>query len=169
MVPQRHLPYVLAMDFPKSCHPSTITMYRYWLEKCGNRAMPARADIDPVEMPRQLLPGISIVDVVADERRYVYRLVGTGDVEVRGNDPTGKSVLEGFFGPSAEDALSCYDRVVEMRAPLVDPAPFTAPSGKWINEETLFLPLSDDGENVNKILVFSYSRDIREYSETIGL
>jgi hypothetical protein len=56
-----------------------------------------------------------------------------------------------------------------MRAPLVDPAPFTAPSGKWINEETLFLPLSDDGENVNKILVFSYSRDIREYSETIGL
>jgi hypothetical protein len=154
------------MEFPDTCHPNTIALYNYWLAKCGNRSMPARADIDPVEMPRQLLPGISIVDVVADERRYVYRLVGTEDVEVRGHDPTGKSVLEGFFGPSPEDALDCYDKVVETRAPLLDPTPFTAPSGKWINEETLFLPLSDDGENVNKILVFSYSRDIRRYSET---
>ena len=157
------------MELPETCHPDTITLYNYWLAKCGNRTMPARADIDPVEMPRQLLPGICIVDVVADERRYVYRLVGTGDAEVRGNDPTGKSVMEGFFGPSAEDALSCYDKVVRTRAPLLDPTPFTAPSGKWINEETLFLPLSDDGENVNKILVFSYSRDIRGYSETASL
>ena len=91
-------------------------MYRYWAEKCGDRAMPARADIDPIEMPKHLLRGICIVDVVADERRYVYRLVGTGDVEVRGNDPTGKSVLEGFFGPSADDVLGCYDKVVETTA-----------------------------------------------------
>ena len=157
------------MEFPKSCHPDTITLYNYWLAKRGNRSMPARADIDPVEMPRQFLPGISIVDVVADERRYVYRLVGTGDVEVRGHDPTGKSVLERFFGPSADDALNCYDKVVQTRAPLLDATPFTAPSGKWINDETLFLPLSDDGETVNKILVFSYSRDIRKYSETVSL
>jgi len=157
------------MEFPDTCHPNTIALYNCWLAKCVNRSMPARADIDPVEMPRQLLPGISIVDVVADARRYVYRLVGTEDVEVRGHDPTGKSVLEGFFGPSPEDALGCYDKVVEARAPLLDPTPFTAPSGKWINEETLFLPLSDDGENVNKILVFSYSRDIRRYSETTWL
>ena len=157
------------MEFPETCHPDTITMYKYWQEKCGDRTMPARSDIDPVEMPRRLLPGICIVDVVTDERRYVYRLVGTGDAEVRGNDPTGKSVLEGFFGPSAEDALSCYDKVVKSRAPFLDAAPFTAPSGKYVNEETLFLPLSDDGMTVNKILVFSYSRDVRRYSEVTGL
>ena len=110
-------------------------------------------------MPRRVLPGISIVEVVQDDRRYVYRLVGTGEVEVRGNDPTGKSVLEGFFAPSAEDALACYDRVVATRAPLLDPMPFTAPSGKYVAEETLFLPLSEDGVNVSKILVYSYSRE----------
>ena len=70
-------------------------MYRFWLEKCGNCARPARADIDPIEMPKRLLRGICLIDIVTDERRYVYRLVGIGDVEVRGNDPTGKSVLEG--------------------------------------------------------------------------
>ena len=157
------------MEFPETCHPGTITLYNYWLAKCHNRKMPARADIDPVEMPRQVLPGICIVDVVDDERRYVYRLVGTGEVEARGNDPTGKSVLEGFFGPSAEDALGWYDKVVETRSPVLDPTPFTAPNGKWITDETLFLPLSDDGVTVSKILVFSYSRNIRRYSETVSL
>jgi hypothetical protein len=146
------------MEFPETCHPDTIATYHYWLKKCSGRTMPPRSNIDPAEMPKRLLPGICVVDVVSDERRYAYRLVGTGDMEVRGNDPTGKSVLEGFFGPTAEDALSCDDNVVKTRAPFLDPTLFTVPSGEWINEETLFLPLSDGGENVNKILVFSYSR-----------
>ena len=52
--------------------------------------MPMRSDIDPTSMPRRVLPGISIVEVAQDDRCYVYRLVGTGDVEVRASDPTGK-------------------------------------------------------------------------------
>jgi hypothetical protein len=147
------------LEFPPTCHPTTVALYEYWLETCGDRAMPMRSDIDPTKMPRRVLPGISIVEVVEDDRRYVYRLVGTGEVEVRGNDPTGKSVLEGFFAPSAVDALTCYDQVVATRAPLLDPMPFTAPGGKFVTEETLFLPLSEDGTNVNKILVYSYSRE----------
>ena len=147
------------LEFPPTCHPTTVALYEYWLETCGDRRMPMRSNIDPTNMPRRVLPGISIVEVVQDDRRYVYRLVGTGEVEVRSNDPTGKSVLEGFFGPSAEDALACYDRVVATRAPLLDPMPFTTPSGKFVTEETLFLPLSEDGINVNKILVYSYSRE----------
>ena len=123
--------------------------------------MPARDDIDPTEMAPKWLPGICLVDVVADERRYVYRLVGTEEVAVRGEDPTGKPVGEYLFGTSAEDALSCYDSVVEHRAPLLDATPFKAATGRYVTEETIFLPLSNDGINVNKILVFSYSRDLK--------
>ena len=147
------------LEFPPTCHPTTVALYEYWLGSCGDRRMPMRSDIDPITIPRTALPGISIVEVVHDDRRYVYRLVGTGEVEVRGNDPTGKSVLESFFAPSAEDALACYDRLVATRAPLLDPMPFTAPSGKFVTEETLFLPLSEDGTHVSKILVYSYSRE----------
>jgi hypothetical protein len=147
------------LEFPSSCHSSTLALYQYWLAKCGDRRMPMRSDIDPVTIPRVALRGISIVEVVHDDRRYVYRLVGTGDVEVRGHDPTGKSVLEGFFAPTAEDALTCYDRVVATRAPLLDSTPFTAPSGRFVLEETLFLPLSEDGAEVSRILVYSYSRE----------
>ena len=147
------------LELPPTCHPTTVALYEYWLAKCVDRRMPMRSDIDPTNMPRHVLPGISIVEVVQDARRYVYRLVGTGDVEVRGYDPTGKSVLEGFFAPNAEDALACYDRVVATRTPSLDPMPFTASSGRFVTEETLFLPLSEDGINVSKILVYSYSRE----------
>jgi hypothetical protein len=54
--------------------------------------MPSRADIDPTEIV-PFLPGIMLVDVVADERRFVYRLVGTREVAMRGRDPTGKTKM----------------------------------------------------------------------------
>jgi hypothetical protein len=146
------------IELPRTCHADTIAIYEYWRAKCGDRRMPMRANIDPTEIPPRILPGISIVQVVEDERRYVYRLIGTGEVEVRGNDPTGKSVKEAFFGPSAEDALTCYDRAVDTAAPVVDTTPFTAPNGRYVTEETIFLPISEDGIHVHKILVFSYSR-----------
>ena len=148
------------LQFPDTCHPSTIAIYDYWLRKCGDRRMPSRDDIDPTEMAPIWLPSICLVDVVPNERRYVYRLVGTEEVEIRGEDPTGKSVGEHFFGNSAEDALSCYDRVVQHRAPFLDATPFKAVTGRYVTDETIFLPLSDDGINVNKILVFSYSRNL---------
>jgi hypothetical protein len=153
------------LEVPSTCHPNTRAIYQYWLDKCRERSMPARADLDPVDMPKGLLPGLCLVNVVADERRYVYRLVGTADVEVRGYDPTGKSVIEGFFGPSVDDVLASYDRVVSSRAPYIDLQHFVATNGRYVTEETIFLPLSDDGETVNIVLVFSQSRDLGQAKE----
>jgi len=151
---------LVRIEIPASCHANVQVIYDYWLKKRGDRLMPARSDLDPADMPKHLLPGICLVDVVPDQRRYVYRLVGTADVEVRGHDPTGKSVFEGFFGPSIDDVLSNYDRVVSSRAPHVDPQHFRASTGRYVTEATIFLPLSDDGVSVNKVLVFSQSREM---------
>ncbi len=71
--------------------------------------------------------------------------------------------MEGFFGPSVEDALRCYDQVVATGAPLLDPVPFMTPDGRYVTEETIFLPLSDDGAHVNKVIVYSHSRASDEF------
>jgi hypothetical protein len=157
------------LEFPPTCRPETVAFYEYWLRKCGERRMPRRADIDPAEILPRLLPCISIVDVVDDERRYVYRLVGTAEVQVRGYDPTGKSVIEAFFGPSLDDALGCYDRVVTTKAPVLDPVPYTATTGRYSTEETMFLPLSEDGVNVNKVLVFFAFLDVLDPGAVVKL
>lgn len=130
-------------------------MYAYWRSKCRGDSPPRRADIDPAELPPNFLPHITIVEAVPDERRYVYRLVGTMEVEIRGRDPTGKSVIDAFFGPSVEDALRCYDAVVGTGRPFYDREPFSIAEGRFSDDEDLFLPLSEDGRTINRVLVFS--------------
>lgn len=154
------------LTFPPSCKAETIALYDYWCSKRGNRPMPSRADVDPLEIPARLLPCLCLVDVVDDARRYVYRLVGTAEVQARDYDPTGKSVAEAFYGPDATNALFWYDKVVATKAPLLDTETFVATNGRYATEETLFLPLSDDGVTVNKIMVFSPFRDVLDPNAT---
>lgn len=138
-------------------------LYFYWRAKCRGACPPCRADIDPTEIPK-LLPYLTIVEVVPDERRFVYRLVGTQEVEIRGQDPTGKSVAEAFYGPSLEEALFFYNKVAESAQPVYDDSPFVGPDGRYNDEEMLFLPLSEDGAKVSRILVISRSSLTPDYA-----
>lgn len=122
--------------------------------------MPARSDIDPDEI-RRFLPYVTLVDVVGDTRRYVYRLVGTKEVALRGRDPTGKSIAEAFFGRSVETVLVKYDTVCRSHAPFHERDDYQVVD-RYVGEENLFLPLSDDGQTVNKIMVLSINRDLYE-------
>jgi hypothetical protein len=131
-----------------------LPLYRYWETKRGARRMPQRADIDPAELV-PYLTRLMIVDVVADDRRYVYRLVGTREVEARGRDPTGLPVGDAFMGSSREKVLSNYDRCAESRAPHIDTE--TVVTGNRIDDNhVIFLPISEDGAAVSQILVFTY-------------
>ncbi|TDQ83828.1 PAS domain-containing protein [Dongia mobilis] len=147
-------------NWRETCHPDVLAVLRYWEEKRGDRAMPARGDIDPAEI-RRYLPHITLVDVVDDPRRYVYRLVGTQEVELRGYDPTGRAVGDAYFASSAEAALANYDEVCRIRAPLYVADPFQVVD-RYVGEEDLFLPLSSDGERVTMILVFSIATDLHQ-------
>lgn len=140
--------------------PQLQEIYAYWRARCRGATPPCRADIDPVDIPR-FLSRLIIVDVVPDERRFVYRLVGTKEVQVRGFDPTGKSVAEGFFGPSREDAISWYELTARTMQPQIDDRPYMSTNGKWMSDETLFLPLSDDGITANRVLVFAATSPAR--------
>lgn len=147
-------------ELPASCHPDSRLLHGYWLRAHGGRDLPRRADIDPTDMPRHLLPFLSLVDVVADDRRYVYRLMGTGEVQVRGFDPTGKSVFEGFLGADASDAIRQYDLVVATRRPHLDQRQFAPEGARYRTEEIIFLPLSEDGRAVDMIMVFAACTDL---------
>jgi hypothetical protein len=145
-------------DWKTRCHPDILKMLAYWDSKRHGRAMPRRSDIDPTELV-PLLPNLMLVDVVRDDRRFVYRLVGTGEVQARGQDPTGKSVRDGFFAATPEVAEGNYQRVCDSREPYYEEDNFQVVD-RYIGEANLFLPLSDDNETVNKILVFSINRDL---------
>ena len=136
--------------------PSIKQLHDYWTLCRGDRAMPRRADIDPAEL-KPYLPSMMLVDVVHDTRRFVYRLVGTHEVAGRGRDPTGLSVAEAFYAGSAEEALAAYEYVARHQRPFCFCDPYITPDGWEEREDTVYLPLTRDGETVGVILVYAYT------------
>ena len=135
--------------------PDIIAFYAYWDGKRRGRNMPCRADIDALEIV-PYLPGVMLIDVVQDPRRFVYRLVGTREVAMRGRDPTGKSVAEGFYGTSAEASIASYQDVVDRRAPRLERRDFATPDHRYGREQVILLPLSDDSTRVTMIVVYTH-------------
>ncbi|WP_374310652.1 PAS domain-containing protein [Dongia sp.] len=137
-------------------HPDIVAIYRYWRGKAAARPMPSRADLDPADLV-PYLPSLMLVDVEPGPERpnYIYRLVGTREVAVRGSDPTGKPVTTHCFGRSLDDALENYDQVVATRAPWIDRAQLLSFDAMILDLDKLFLPLSSDGRAVDIILVYT--------------
>jgi len=141
-------------EFTARAMPGTLGFYRYWDAKRGSRRMPARQDIDPVDM-KPWLAGMQLVDVSHNPRRLVYRLVGQVDIEFRGYNPTGRTVEECAVGRSMADSLENYDIVIGQRTFVYDFANFISASGLWRSQECILLPLSDDDDVVNKVITYA--------------
>ena len=148
---------VTTREFLDYCDPQVRSLFRYWQGQAGDRALPRRQDIDPIDIP-QHLPYLLLIDVQSSPLRFVYRLVGTEEVNTRGRDPTGQDVSTHFFGPSRDEVLACYHYVYEQVSFLFDRTAYLSSEGRPSQEETLFLPLSEDGRQVSQILVYAHPR-----------
>jgi len=121
----------------------------YWRSKCGARAMPARRDIDPAEIPR-LLPWVMLLD--AQLGRVRYRLVGARIENAYGIAMTGKSIEEIL----PQGRLSFAQRTTSLTfadgCRLASYCPMITARGIEFGATRLMLPLSDDGAHVDMIL-----------------
>lgn len=134
--------------------PRLDQAYRYWLGKAAGRAMPSRADIDPVDIPK-LLPDVMLVERFADGR-YRYRLIGTENASAHGVNATGRFLDEVLPGPDYRaHVLALYDECAATGRALYSECLFFSPSRHQPERHTkvLFMPLSADGTTVNMIFV----------------
>lgn len=166
---RRHPPSAITRsdtrEFLDVCPERIADLFHYWDGLRRGRRMPARADFKPEAVPRHL-SGMLLIDVEGIDDAgigiYRYRVVGTDEVRLRGHDPTGKLVQEGFFWLSLEDALKCYEMIRNSRQHLYQVSEFVSSEGRWRSEYAIILPLSEDGENVSQILVYSLARSARD-------
>ena len=145
-------------DLPCEAPPITdarlMAAFDYWLCQSTGRPLPRRADIDPVDIPK-LLPILMIVEV-PPSGRYRYRLIGTENADAFGMNATGRYLDEVLPGPEYKThVLALYDECVRSRRALYSECLFTSPQYRAPERhiKVLFLPLSDDGERVNQVLV----------------
>lgn len=131
--------------------PRIKALYDYWNGLRRDRAMPARADIDPAGIPK-LLPYVIMYDVKA-EGGYAIRLVGEEVVNFVGRNATGGPAGTVMSARSAEMIVQILDTVTRERAPRFRAGKAHWHPGKAYRDfEACFLPLSADGESVNIVL-----------------
>jgi len=128
--------------------PKLRTLYDIWLEKCQADRLPARQDFDPVDLPPTLLPWITIFDV--EGGRFRIRIVGTGIVQVMGQDTTGRYLDE---LPNT-DVLQARARwAVENAKPFyVTDLTMVWDEDRWGRYSVLCTPLAANGTDVDKLL-----------------
>ena len=135
-------------------HPTLAFLYNYWNTKRGTRALPSRSDIKPSEL-REHLGWIMIVEALPDLSEFRYRLVGTLVAQYFQSDSTGKTVAQ-MFAASGEAAIRAVQSTFRKTAR--DKVVIRCyGDAKWVGPhfedfDSIFLPLSDDGETVNMIL-----------------
>lgn len=131
--------------------PVLFQILDYWKGKRGERDMPGRADIDPVEM-RAFLGNIIIIDVERDPFRLRYRLIGTRITALMGRDSTGKYYDEIYDKGLLSSIYRSFEWIFEHRRPLRTYGEAFYADRNFYEYETLNLPLSSDGEVIDKIL-----------------
>jgi hypothetical protein len=148
------MPISASPSDPPLTDASLRKVLAYWQHKRGERRMPRRADIDPVEMP-DFLPYVRLVDVVAPGQ-YRYRVVGTELEQLHGGLKfTGRMVHESLPPQLADQVIPVYDACVQERRPVFLENTFLAPDKERVarHSRVLFLPLSEDDETVSMVLV----------------
>lgn len=133
-------------------------VFEVWMQAYSNGELPSYDDLH-LKPILELMPSILVVDVLLQTKDYRYRQVGWREVDARQYDPTGKTVRECYAGETLAFVLENYDFAVQKREAFVDFSVDLAANARYVEVETLFLPLSLDGKAVTQVMVYSHYLD----------
>ena len=132
-------------------HPVLYQLWAYWRAQRKGLRLPARHDIDPVEIPA-LLPHLQFVERVEDGE-FRYRLTGGAVVDGFGVNPTGKLIRDVLPPARLAVARRHYSKVWDSARPIWSRNRYEAASGLEQIVTRIILPLADDGKAVNALLL----------------
>ncbi len=131
-------------------HPILKHLYDYWKSRCSGRRCPARADLDPVDIPR-LLPHILLVDTQPGADAFRVRLAGTEVVRWCGCEITGRE-LQDLPNSEIMEIFEEYRQTALNQEPRLSQGPLKNAFGTHKNVQRLLLPLSTDGATADMII-----------------
>ncbi len=123
-----------------------------WTEARGTRALPRRADINPVKLG-STLQHVLLLDVIPGKLTdFRYRLLGQQVIRGYGRNITGESHLTTFEKTAPRPCYDAFVRCTQTKAPQVMSTEFRNFNGTPCRAELQVWPLSDDGETVTGLL-----------------
>ena len=136
-------------------NPLFAAVLDVWQGLRGDAVAPPWRVADMLRYPSIVIPFISVVDVIS-EGEFRYRYWGTGHVDVKGYDYTGRSPLNHEppeYGRMINDEYRAVAAASQPMGFVHDIRPGLAQVSKY--QETLRLPLANDGETVSGVISFA--------------
>ncbi len=145
---------------PVISNPKLRRLYDYWSTKRGDRRLPSRADLDPVEMAF-IIGNVILIDVLeGTPPQFRIRLHGTNLAERVGYELTGK-MLDDMPAPGFRElSRRTFAKAVRTREP-VHSLNERVMDDQVHRYEVLVLPLSADGERIDMLLTGLIYEDFR--------
>ncbi|HEY3148949.1 MAG TPA: PAS domain-containing protein [Dongiaceae bacterium] len=130
--------------------PLILEMLAYWRSKAADGRLPRPADIDPTEIPK-LIASMVICELESDPFRVRYRLAGTKQVHILGNELTGRYVdeMDWSEGPFVH---RIFARARDTAAPVFGFYYWGFRENTRGASEFGLFPLSEDGRTVTRVI-----------------
>ena len=158
----------LEIEFSKLINPNFSILMDLWTGLCGGRFAPMWRDVDLSRFPGDIIPFITVIDVSDSGDPFSYRFWGTGHTRVKGVDLTGKSPQSMLPKVVADLIFQEFTLVRNNKTPMSfvhDIRPQSDEASRI--QETLRLPLSNDGQNVTNILSLADWQTDQDYWSTM--
>ena len=126
-----------------------VRLLEYWTGKKGDRIMPERSDIDPLEL-KEHMGQLHLIDVLGPNS-FRYRIYGSRVTNPDLTDMTGKSASDYHDTAIAAMTTRHYQCCADARAPVFHHIVGEIELHRY-EYKRLCLPLSKTGEDVDMIL-----------------
>lgn len=134
----------------------TRRVYDAWYKLRVQNRLPSLADWTGAGAVPDLMHSILVTQILRPEHDYRYLSIGPRAVDVRGEDPTGKTVRDCYEGEALDFVLENYDLAIGHASGIVDFSIDVVKDHRVIELETLLLPLADDGLLPSHVLVYGH-------------
>lgn len=148
-------------------HEQLAALYRHWTDRREGNRLPSRDSFDVMEL-QPWMGHLILIAVIDGGQDFLYRLHGTTLVGIVGQDLTGR-LVSGFTDERRRAGLmDKYRYVVQSGDPLFVACDSNPDELNYKSIRKLILPLSDNGREVDMLLVGCYGEVDRQGSLTDG-
>ena len=132
----------------------------YWQSKKKGTLLPSRENLDILDIYKEM-PNVVIFDILSDPLDFKYRLVGTVVTENSFNDFTGKTLLQMEGKGPGSKIWNMLDAVRVEKKEIYKEVPYVGPKEYMLRSTLIFLPLVDEVNEVNMILLVAEFHSLR--------
>jgi hypothetical protein len=136
-----------------------VRLLQYWRGLNDQDKIPSESDIDPKAIP-DMWPNCIVLDVAGKETDPEITYIGTELAARAGAELSGRTLSSAPANTLVSEGMSYYGQVLAKKVPITFGGEFTDSRGVKILYRSIILPLSVDGDGVNRLLGAANCREV---------